>query len=261
MNELPTLNLDVATTARVYDDLFRGKDNYDVDRELAAGLRERCPQLPAILHRANQFVREAVARLVDEGITQFVDVGTGYPREPFLHAEILAWAPQARIVYLDNDLLVGAHTRALMLPCEAVSFVWADITDTAGLGAPNKLGEFLDLSKPVALVAESVLEFLPGAAEVLAAMAELLAPGSRLVISHLASDLCPEVGLLREVFSQAGIELYPRDRDELAEMLTGYTLTDPGIMPLHEWAARAEQFSQLPRQQPPGCYGVIAEVR
>lgn len=258
MTEFPAqVDLGVAAIARVYDDLLGGKDNYWVDRKLTDRLRVRCPLLPTILRLANEFVHEAVIGLVGEGITQFVDMGTGYPREPTLHAEILARQPCARIVYLDNDPVIAAHTRALMLPCDATAFVLADFTDTVELGAT--LGDQLDLSKPVGLVAESVLEFLPEAAKTVAGWAELLAPGSRLVISHLASDLCPEVGLLREEFDPHGFELCPRDRDELTEMLTGYTLTGRGIAPVHEWVGDTD-FARPSRRDQPGCYGVVAEL-
>ncbi|MGW4123008.1 SAM-dependent methyltransferase [Nocardia sp. NPDC004711] len=260
--DYPELRFDRPSSARVYDFLFGGKDNYQADRALAELLLEQCPSLRVTLGQGRRFVRDAVARLAGAGVRQFVDLGTGIPRQPYLHTEVFDRAPEARVVYADCDLMVAAHAHALMVVPPAVGFVQVDITDAEDLMRPDKLAGALDLSLPAVAVLESVVEFWPAAHEVVAGLARLLVPGSYVVISHLGSDISPRIEHLRRVFGGGGIDLYPRSRDELAELLCGFELCGLGVAPVVEWlVGEAGVEGAVPHASTRvACYGAIARL-
>jgi hypothetical protein len=56
-----------------------------------------------------KFLRRTVRYLAAEaGFIQFLDIGTGLPTQGNVHVN-----PDARVVYVDNDPMVLAHSRAL----------------------------------------------------------------------------------------------------------------------------------------------------
>jgi hypothetical protein len=109
------LGLDRAHGARIYDYVLGGKDNYPADRLAAEATLREWPAM-RISMRANRHFMHRVARFLaaERGIRQFLDIGTGIPTKPNLHEVVQAVAPEARIVYVDNDPIVLAHARALM---------------------------------------------------------------------------------------------------------------------------------------------------
>src|SRR5206468_12729437 len=99
--------------ARVYDYLLGGKDNFAVDREAAQRLMAVAPLAAEVTRENRQFLARAVAWAANHGITQFIDLGCGMPTAPNTHETARAISPGARVVYLDNDVVVLSHLRAL----------------------------------------------------------------------------------------------------------------------------------------------------
>src|SRR5512138_811395 len=109
------LDSGVAHPARRYNYWLGGKDNFAADRESGDLLAKSYPAA-RIAARANRaFLRRAVRHLAaDAGIRQFLDIGTGLPTADNTHEVAQRVAPDARIVYVDNDPMVMAHARALL---------------------------------------------------------------------------------------------------------------------------------------------------
>ncbi|MFE3105282.1 SAM-dependent methyltransferase [Nocardia tengchongensis] len=227
------LNPFVANNARVFDYVTGGKDNYDADREAADWLMSAHPQLPRDFTKAQEFTRRAVRWLGRTGIDQFADLGTGIPRQPYLHE----YAPGSRWAYVDNDLVVAAHAQALLQLGDGSQVVLADFTEADRLF--EKLGHVLDLARPIGVVLGSVLDFLAKPAQLVEALTDRLTPGSHLVISHAASDIWPERSdaLERTFNERARMELFPRSSEELRSLLAGWTVVAPGIMGVDRWQA------------------------
>ena len=132
----PRLRSDVAHSARVYDYLLGGKDNFQADRDLGEQLKKIVPDLPKMLRANRAWMLDATRYLVDEvGIRQILDIGTGLPTTPNLHEAAQEKAPESRVVYVDNDALVLAHARALLIgaPDGWVGYLDADVRDVAGI--------------------------------------------------------------------------------------------------------------------------------
>ncbi|WP_371790938.1 SAM-dependent methyltransferase [Streptomyces sp. NBC_01471] len=242
----PRVPLDLRTdrphAARVYDVLLGGKTNYSSDRAMAEQVVANIPSArrTALANRA--FIHRATRYLAAEaGIRQFLDIGTGIPTSPNLHEIAQDVAPDSRVVYVDNDPIVLAHSRALHIghPSGRTAYMEADAADPDAILAAPVLHDTLDLGRPVALSMCLLLHWLPAESDPYAVVRRLtgeLAPGSHLVITHLARDLDESgSGRLEADFEASGSQLKARTKDEVARFFDGLSLVEPGIVVPHRW--------------------------
>ncbi|MGI5202536.1 SAM-dependent methyltransferase [Spirillospora sp. CA-108201] len=98
------LRTDVAHSARVYDYLLGGKDNYAADRAAAEEVVRIAPYMRTPVRADRDFMVRAARHLAAErGVRQFLDAGTGLPTSPNLHEVVQEADPSGRVVYVDND--------------------------------------------------------------------------------------------------------------------------------------------------------------
>src|ERR671932_2942977 len=159
----PDLHPDRPHPARVYDYLLGGKDNFAADRAAAEQGLQANPhsRIPPRENRA--FLRRAVHFLAGEaGIRQFLDIGTGIPTSPNVHEVAQAVAPEARIVYVDNDPMVLAHARALLTSTAAgrTEYIDADLSDVDRLLASPQLRATIDVKQTVGLLLIAIMHFV-----------------------------------------------------------------------------------------------------
>jgi S-adenosyl methyltransferase len=148
----------VPHSARIWNYWLGGKDNYPVDRAAGDQFRGVYPGIVHVAREGRGFLTRAVRFLAGEaGIRQFLDIGTGLPTADNTHEVAQRVAPDARIVYVDNDPVVLAHARALLTssPEGATRYVDADLHDPDQILAAA--GPNLDLSQPVGLMLMGVL--------------------------------------------------------------------------------------------------------
>jgi SAM-dependent methyltransferase len=238
--------IDVTTpnVARIYDYLLGGKDNFAVDREAAKHLLQAAPYLRTIARDNRAFIGRAVRYLAGEaGIRQFLDLGGGLPTQTNVHQ--MAWrvAPDARVVYVDNDPVVWSHGQALLADGNQVVMVLADLREPGAVLDHPDTARLLDLSKPVAVLCASVLHFVPDEAEphrIIAEYRDRIAPGSYLAISHGTTgtpENDPEdtVGGVTSVYRDASAQLHVRSLADIQRFFDGFDLIDPGVSWTTEW--------------------------
>ncbi|THA70260.1 SAM-dependent methyltransferase [Streptomyces sp. A0958] len=230
-----------AHPARVYDVFLGGKDNYPADREAAAMAAKANPRGHLDVRHNRDFVRRAVTVLAGEsGIRQFLDVGTGLPTQQNVHQIAQAIAPDAQVVYVDNDPIVLVHAQALLTSSAEgrTDYIEADIRE------PGKILEAarrtLDFDRPVTLVLAAILHFIDDdeAYPVVARLLGALPSGSHLVLSHLTADMNPvPINKVAETFRKRGFSFVLRRREEIERFVTdnGLELLDPGIVPSRHW--------------------------
>ncbi|NDZ77124.1 SAM-dependent methyltransferase [Streptomyces sp. SID10853] len=236
------LRTDRPHAARVYDVLLGGKTNYAADRAMAEQVLVNLPSARSAALANRSFIHRATRYLAAEaGVRQFLDIGTGIPTSPNLHEVAQGVAPDSRVVYVDNDPIVLAHSRALHIghPSGRTAYMDADAADPEAILASGVLHETLDLGRPVALSMCLLLHWLPLDSDpyaVVRRLMEELPPGSHLVITHLARDLDQAgAGGLESDFKASGSQLKARTKDEVARFFDGLTLLAPGIVPPHRW--------------------------
>ncbi|GAA2700616.1 hypothetical protein Apa02nite_088800 [Actinoplanes palleronii] len=242
----------VAHPARRYDYWLGGADNFAADRASGDELERLFPKVRlgalanrALLGRATRFLA------AEAGIRQFLDIGTGLPTAGNTHAVAQRWAPDSRVVYVDNDPLVTVHARALLdsAPEGRTAYLEADLNDPESILADPVLNATLDLGQPVGLMLIAVLHFLHGDGVAEAIVRRLLAalpPGSYLVATHATSDFgTPEQqALYRQLVEQGKSDVWTRGRDEFTGLFDGLELVEPGVVPASEW--RPEPGVEIP---------------
>jgi len=224
--------------ARVWNYLLGGRDNFEADRAAARALIAAAPVMADVARASRSFLRRVVGYLTAEaGIRQFLDIGTGIPTAGSIHELAQAVDPASRIVYVDNDPVVLAHARALVLsrPEGAISYLQADAREPAAI--IDAARDTLDLSQPTAIVLIDVLNFIegPGLVEtVLRALVAALSPGSYLAILQPAAGegLLPAQRRWNEL---AALPVWLRDRTEVASWFAGLSLVEPGIVEVNQW--------------------------
>ena len=261
--QLPDIDTSVPHSARIYDYILGGKDNFAVDRQAAAKAMAANPHLATAMRENRALMRRMVAWLAQEaGVRQFLDIGTGLPTSPNVHEVAQAIAPDARVVYVDDDPIVLTHARALLTSSleGATAYIHADLRDPDKILSEPRLLDTLDLSQPVALTLFAVLQFIPDEDDpwgVVARLLSALPSGSYLALQHPTRDFYAEgVGVDRS-YRSSGIPFTYRTKDEFARFVAGLELVPPGIQLMSQWRAEDEPQPR-PSGVEAGAYGAIA---
>src|SRR6202012_3481774 len=245
---------DVPSTARMYDYYLGGKDNFPADRAAAERIIAMMPdgvvRTSAVQKR--KFLMRVVRHLAqDLGIRQFLDIGTGLPTMNSVHQVAQSVAPDSRVVYVDHDPIVLAHSRNLLHGNEGATVIRQDLRDPAGILADPQLRAVLDFRQPVAVLLVAVLHFVADAEDpygVVKALMDPMPAGSYLVISHFTADSFDEqAGAAAQGYRNPPSSGHPRTRAEIAEFFPAYDLTDPGEL---VWAPRWRRDADAPDDDP-----------
>ncbi|MEU1008578.1 SAM-dependent methyltransferase [Streptomyces sp. NPDC005890] len=230
--------------ARVYDWFLGGKDNYPVDEELGRSIAAIDAGAPKAARANRAFMHRSTRALAaEQGIRQFLDIGTGIPTEPNLHQIAQSVAPDARVVYVDNDPIVLAHAGALLRGTRegVTEYVQADAREPRSI--LEQAARVLDLDRPVALSLIALLHFIAdedGAHDLVDTLVGALAPGSCLVLSTMTADFEPEnVQKGIAAYAAGGVTLVARSHAEVGTFFRGLRLLEPGIVSVAQWRPEA----------------------
>jgi S-adenosyl methyltransferase len=240
------LDTSVAHIARVYDYWLGGKDNFEADRQAGEEALAAYPDLVSSVRANRAFLARGVRFLAAEaGIRQFLDIGTGIPAANNTHEVAQSVAPESRVVYVDNDPIVLAHARALLVggPEGRTDYLDADLRETDKI--LDHARELLDFSQPVAVMLVAVLHLIgpeDHPYSIVSQLMDAVPAGSYLLLSHVASDIEPEkmaeMGKrLNRLLAQKG---YYRSQAEVADFFAGLDLVEPGVAPVQHWRQDSE---------------------
>jgi len=231
----------VAHNARVWNYWLGGKDNYTADREVGDRVLEMFPGIVQVARAGRAFLGRVVRYLAGEaGVRQFLDIGTGLPTADNTHEVAQRVAPDARVVYVDNDPLVLAHARALLTsaPPGVTAYVDADLRDPAAI--LRAAAGTLDFTEPVALVLLGILNFIDDTDEAVAVVDQLLdavPAGSYLALTHPTLELGGEANTeaMRFWNQRARPPITARSGAEVARFLERVELVPPGLVSCTAW--------------------------
>jgi hypothetical protein len=228
----PGVDPTTPSPARLYDYYLGGVNNFQVDRDAAERVRAVMPELSDAAWANRAFHQRAAAWLAEQGIRQYIDIGSGLPTTGNTHEVVQKTAEGARVVYVDNDPMVAAHARDLLADDGSTLFILGDLREPDTLLGDPELRRHLDLGQPTALLMTSVMHFVADEGDpwgLVSRYMTALAPGSYLVLSHSTMDNLPprmvEAGLA--LYANAAERLYPRTKDEVARFFTGLDLVPP----------------------------------
>lgn len=235
------VNTAVAHSARFWNYLLGGKDNYAVDRELAEQIIAVIPSFRDTVRAERRFLARAVRYLAGSaGIRQFLDIGTGLPTANNTHEVAQATAPESRVVYVDNDPIIMVHARALLTstPQGRTDYVQADLREPDTI--LREAARTLDFTRPVGLMLLGILNFITDTDEAHAIVDQLLdalPSGSYLVISHPTAEV--DGAAIEETMrlwnDQGAAPIVARSRQELIRFFDGRELLEPGVVSCSLW--------------------------
>ncbi|MFD2419333.1 SAM-dependent methyltransferase [Amycolatopsis pigmentata] len=230
------LQLDKPNPARVYDYLIGGKLNYAIDREFAHRILEIVPLSAEICLLNRYWLRRVVRFAVEQGIRQFVDVGSGMPTEGHVHEVAQGIAPECRVVYVDNEPIAVAHSEIVLEDNDRAIMINADGLEPDEVMGHPETRRLLDLNEPVMVIMAAFLHFTSPegerdeAVELLARYADHIAPGSYFAIS-LATSEASDPSYLDSIaaYKDTTRPIYARTHAQTRALLGGFELVDPGV--------------------------------
>ena len=252
-----------ANVARVYDYLLGGSHNFLADQDVARALAAVEPEIRAIARANRSFLGRAVRYLGQNGIRQFLDIGSGIPTEGSVHEIAQAAEATARVVYADFDQVAIAHSRTILAGNTGVAIIEADLREPEKILAHDQTRRFIDFTQPVGLLLVAVLHYVADADDpwgVLERLRDVLAPGSYLVICHGTADERPEVAQAAEkVFNRSvATQSQARTRAEILRFFGDFELVEPGLVHMPLW--RPDSPDDVP-SDPARYFGLAGVAR
>jgi SAM-dependent methyltransferase len=235
----PPVDVTRPSMARMFDYLIGGREHYAADRRAVETVLERFPSAARLAGDARDLLRRSVVHLVGTiGIGQIVDLGSGLPSRGSAHEVAHRIDPSVRVLYVDHDPMVLSHARTLGTDGVTTAALAADVRDAAAvLDHPTTRG-FIDLDRPVAVLASGILHHLddPTAAAATATVVERLVPGSYLLLGHFVDDGASGGPRMEAAFENLGLGTYRyRTWDELRRLLDGLEVVEPGLVYANDW--------------------------
>ena len=252
----PEIDIERPSPARIYDYHLGGNHNFAADRQAAEQIAAIMPELPLIMRANRAFLARAVHFLVDAGIRQFLDLGSGIPTVGNVHEIAQRAAPGSRVAYVDLDPVAVAHSQALLRGNPDAVAVHADLRDTERVLARPEIRKLIDFSQPVGVLMVAVLHFVPDRddpAGIVARYRDAVAPGSYLVLSHAAASEDEQAptgaNAATAAYSRNVMEATLRTRAEVTDLLAGFELIDPGVAYVTQWHPVEAQEAEAPPPQ------------
>ncbi|MFJ9906617.1 SAM-dependent methyltransferase [Streptomyces sp. NPDC101152] len=257
----PGTEPDKASVARMYDAMLGGQHNFAIDREAVAAFTAIDPQVRTLARANRAFLGRAVRFLVESGVRQFIDLGSGIPTQGNVHEVAQAASPGARVVYVDRDPVAVAHSASLLSGNPDADIVDADIRRPAEVLASPLLRKLIDFDQPVAVLTVAILHFITpeeDPAGIIAAFRDALPDGSWLALSHATNEDRPDTAAAvgRLYRARATSPVTARSHDEILGLFTGFDLVDPGLVHVPLW--RPDPTDEIPDN--PSEYWVYAGV-
>lgn len=239
----------VPSPARMYDYYLGGKTNYPADREAAEKALSVVPSGRQLARANRYFLMRAVLLMADQGVTQFIDLGTGIPTSPSVHELARAIHPGAHVLYVDNDAVAAAHSRALLATSSGVQAIQADIRCPGDILDSPESRELIDFSKPVGVLFVAVLHFIENCYrpdEIVRAFTSRMVPGSYLALSHITSDgAAPDdvMEAISDAYARSSSPAVFRAETEIRDFFADVELLDPGLTEVTRWLPYSLPFS------------------
>jgi hypothetical protein len=246
----------------MYDYYLGGTHNFEVDRDAAERAIAAMPYTIQGARGNRDFLRRAVRLLVDSGIRQLLDLGSGIPTVGNVHEVAQRRDPTTRVVYVDIDPVAVAHSTAILRHNHLATVLHADMRDVDAVLSHSRVRDLIDFSEPVGLIMASVLHFVPDSsrpAEIVAGYRDAVPDGSHLVLSHIGAKEEPDnrTGMLADfkaVYQNTTNPVVLRTRPQIEALFDGFGLVEPGVVLVHQWRPDADQ--EVPAKLPPGYGGV-----
>lgn len=220
------------TAAGLYDHYLGGTNNTAEEREAAARIRAVFPELEGTVWANRSFHQRAARWITQQGVRQFIDLGSGLPTQDNTHQIVQRVAPETCVVYVDYEPRTVELGNELMADEPNIAYVLADARNVDDvLGAPA-VRELIDLNQPVGILATAVLHFVSDdedPAGMVAKYMDQLVSDSYIVLSHVTADRQPRerIKTFLDIYRAAGEMVYFRNKEQVEALFDGLELVPP----------------------------------
>ncbi len=231
--------LEKPSVARMYDYFLGGYHNFAVDRLAAQQVIGIYPDVMLMARTNRAFLRRAVTTLLEQGVEQFLDLGSGIPTVGSVHEVAQQLERDARVVYVDIDPVAVQHSEAILQGQPDVAVVQADIREPEYILGHAAVTRLIDFSKPVGVLLVAVIHFVDDAAarQVVDAFRDAIAPGSYLVLSHVTYEGPPPeaVEQAQRIYANSTNPIIFRSHAHIESFLGGFEIVEPGVVYVPQW--------------------------
>jgi hypothetical protein len=227
------------STARMYDYILGGGHNLEADRLLVDKMLGAMPEARRFAIMNRSFLRRAVLFMVNQGVRQFLDLGSGIPTVGNVHEIAQQADPLCRVVYVDIEPVAVAHSKLILESNDQAAIVHADITEPDLVLYDPDTRRLLDFTEPIGLLAVTIGHHIgperdPGG--VFARYRDAVTAGSYLAITHATTDFAnarsEEAG---DIVKRQQINVYLRSRADILDFFKGFELVEPGLVTTSQW--------------------------
>jgi hypothetical protein len=236
------IDLSRPSAARMYDYYLGGAHNFGIDREVARKALELVPDGPLLMQANRAFLHRAVRHLVDQGIDQFIDIGSGIPTRGNVHETVEQALPggTGRVLYVDRDPVAIAHSELILGDSQPqVKVLQADLRNPQHILQSTQRRGLIDLSRPVGILMVAVLHFIPESdrpEHLIRQFHDAVVPGSWLVMSHGTAERQPErAAQIAKLYESATDQPTYRSRSRVRELFDGWDVVEPGVVWVQDW--------------------------
>ena len=254
------VDIDQPSVARVYDYYLGGSHNFEADRLFAAKVMAAVPDMRWVITENRAFLRRAVRFMLEAGIEQFVDLGSGIPTVGNVHEVVAAVNPSGRVVYVDHDPVAIAHSRAILQGDPNTVVVSGDLRTPKHVLDHPDLRRLVDLQRPVGVLLNAVLHFVPDDQEaggIVAELADTVVAGSFIGISHASADEMQDGAQRTEsLYNQSVAAMAMRSHSEVRALFGSLSLVEPGVVKIPMWRPEIPDDLDPKSERYPGYAGV-----
>lgn len=233
-----SVDVSVPSSARIYDYMLGGAHNFAVDREMGAKVERLMPHARSAARVSRAFLGRAVRFMVDQGVRQFLDIGSGIPTVANVHEVAQAEVPECRVLYVDRDPVAVAHSELILADNDRAGVLQADIRDPEFILDSPEAHRLLNFDEPIGLLVLFMLHWVPTEADPWGLMKHYraaVASGSYLAITHFTHGDEGAAATAARLNQAGGDQVTPRNRDEIAALFGDFELVEPGLVGFAEW--------------------------
>jgi SAM-dependent methyltransferase len=233
------IDLDTPSMARAYDYALGGAHNFPADREFLRAWEAVMPDARLVARANRAFLHRAVQFMIDEGIRQFLDIGSGIPTVGNVHEIAQKADHAARVVYVDIDPVAVAHSHQILAGNDRAAAIQEDLRHPDAILNHPDTQALLNFDQPVGLILAAILHAIPDRDDphgIMTRLRDVLPSGSYVAISHSTADAETETArAVEQVTEQTDTPVTLRDRDEVMRFFDGFDLVEPGLVWVSQW--------------------------
>ena len=253
-------DLDTPNAARIYDYFLGGATNSEADREMARQVVRAMPEVEYLTRANRAFLRRAVRHLVEQGVHQFIDIGSGIPTVGNVHEVAQGLNPDCRVVYVDREPTAVFHSELLLQDNESAAVVHEDFRRPGAVLSSPEVQHLIDFDRPVGLLLFALLHHVPDEdhpADLMSAYREALPEGSYLALSHPTHEAVSDnILAVYDLYAANRTPITLRGRADIARFIEGFEPLEPGIVHVPRWRPESPEDADHPEEA--AIYGVVA---